>query len=308
MKSTLMQAKKKPEIMADKSNQEKALHFLTRNSTLTSMSFWKNLKPESRLKAAQFFMLQDITETTNTRIVQTKDKAAVYVVLSGFAEVSSGPGEAETTVGVGQIFGAVDLFDMATANPEQFEKIYGDETHTVQKSMNATLHKGSYLRISLNDLYKYIVGVKHFDEILDEESDEKIAEMAWGDLSDEDRYFIDVYKRTRVLLNKDLFSFLDSYKLIPKNARMPSHHYYCEGEYGREIVLDPKDSLYLYVVIEGAFRVEIEAKREGENSSHTVSCNRKNRKPMVIEVSLCLFIALSYHASCFFKNVVKHLI
>jgi hypothetical protein len=95
-----------------------------------------------------------------------------------------------------------------------------------------------------------------------------------------------VYKRTRQLINADLFAFLDAYRLIPKNARTPAYRYYREGIFGRELHLDPEEALSVYIIIDGGIRLDIEAHREDpQHNVHALSCKRKGKKPMVVMVS-----------------------
>jgi hypothetical protein len=145
------------------------------------------------------------------------------------------------------------------------------------------MNKGTFMRLSLFDFHQNILKDPADEEQKMRDEAVKISGIRWEDLTDDDKFYVRVYQRTRQLINADLFAFLDAYKLVPKNARTAAYRYYREGIFGRELYLDPEEALSVYIVIDGSIRLEIEARRDDpEHNTHTLSCKRKGKKPMVI--------------------------
>lgn len=284
MKSILLQAKKNPALLSDPEFIRKAMEYFTKETNLTQQPFWQNLNDTLRIKATQYMVLQDLMETRQLRMVSTKDSAAVFVILSGTTEVKDGIHADDVLHGPGQVFGAMDLFHDATKDIDKFHNYAGDKlinNHVI----TAKLHKGSYLRISLYDMCKYVLAEDDDEDAkIDKKEFSRIAEISWEELTDDDKFYVKVYLRTRNLVDKNLFSFLDAYKFIPKNARTAAYRFYNECTHGRVITLDPKDPLSLYVIIEGGIKVEVEALR-GQSHGNSLTCKRKGRRPMVVKTS-----------------------
>lgn len=295
-----MQVRANPELVKDPAFQLQTMRYVQDHTELPNLSFWKKLTPEAQMKACQFFVMHELSQTNYFRIDPSQDKAAVYVVLSGSAEVKEGLDKAETTYSVGDIFGATSLFDEATKNPNSFDfDNLPDHLTTMENSKQASLHKGTYMRLSLFDFHRHVLKDPAEEEERMREEAVKISGIRWEDLTDDDKFYIRVYKRTSQLINTELFAFLDSYKLVPKNARTPAYKYYREGVFGRELHLDPEEALSVYIVIDGGIRLDIEANRDDpEHNVHALSCKRKGQKPMVVMVChfflLVIFIFFTY--------------
>jgi WD40 repeat protein len=120
--------------------------------------------------------------------------------------------------------------------------------------------------------------------------DSKIAEIPWNELTNDDKFYIKVYKRVRELVNRNIFALLDSYKMVPKNSRTPAYKYFHETEIYREIHVDQSEPPSVYIIISGRIRIEVETIRNKGKKPHTIACKRKGKKPMVVKVSfVCIF-------------------
>jgi hypothetical protein len=300
VKSLMLQVRANPGMLKDIAFQQEAVSYVKDHTDLTLQPFWKTLSAEAQLKACQFFIMQEMNQTTYTRIDNNQDKAAIYIVLSGMATVKQGENGEERKLNAGGVFGATSLFEKAAKDPEGF-KFSDDVLTNDNETIRATLEKGTYMRISLYDFHKFVLQKEIDEELKNREEESKISGIKWEDLTDDDKFYVRVYKRTRALINRDLFLFLDSYKLIPKNARTYAYRFYREGRFGRELAIQPDEALHVHVIIDGGVRIDIEAKRASQDieyHQHALSCRRKGKKPMVITVS--------YIVSLFFECMPTH--
>eukprot|EP01042_Synura_sphagnicola_P034289 gene34289-43985_t len=119
--------------------------------------------------------------------------AAIYVVLNGSATVKTGDNPDETVYNTGEIFGAVDVFNQAFDNVELTEQRL--EEAASQPVITASMKKGTYLRISLADFCKHVLTVDKPVRGVDQDEYSRIAEMRWEDLTDEDKYYIEIYMK-----------------------------------------------------------------------------------------------------------------
>lgn len=282
-----MQVRANPELMHDPAFQLHTMRYVQEHTELPNLSFWKKLTPEAQMKACQFLVMHELSETNYFRIDPSQDKASVYVVLSGTAHVKDGIDGEENVYNVGEIFGSTAMFDEAVKNPNSFDfDNLPDHLTTMENSKQVSLHKGTYMRLSLFDFHRQVLKDPAEEEQKMRDEAVKISGIRWEDLTEDDKFYIRVYKRTRQLINADLFAFLDAYRLIPKNARTPAYRYYREGIFGRELHLDPEEALSVYIIIDGGIRLDIEAHREDpQHNVHALSCKRKGKKPMVVMVS-----------------------
>ena len=282
-----MQVRANPELMHDPAFQLHTMRYVQEHTELPNLSFWKKLTPEAQMKACQFLVMHELSETNYFRIDPSQDKASVYVVLSGTAHVKDGIDGEENVYNVGEIFGSTSMFDEAVKNPNSFDfDNLPDHLTTMENSKQVSMHKGTYMRLSLFDFHRQVLKDPAEEEQKMRDEAVKISGIRWEDLTEDDKFYIRVYKRTRQLINADLFAFLDAYRLIPKNARTPAYRYYREGIFGRELHLDPEEALSVYIIIDGGIRLDIEAHREDpQHNVHALSCKRKGKKPMVVMVS-----------------------
>lgn len=282
----MIQMRSNPDLIRDPAFQHQTMQYVREHTELINTPFWTKLTAEAQLKACQYLVMQEVTQPNYIRLEPNKDKAAVYIVLSGTAEIKTGLSQEEVVLNPGEIFGNVPLFDEAVRIPNQFN--VDDLPHqltTINHSVTATLHKGTFMRLGLKDFHTNVLKNAEEEEKRMQEEAVEISGIAWEDLTEDDKFYIRVYKRTRTLINYDLFAFLDAYKLVPKNARTPAYKYYREGIFGRELHLDPDEALHIYVIIDGGIRIEIEARRDDpEHNVHALTCERKGKKPMVVMV------------------------
>eukprot|EP00981_Chlorochromonas_danica_P009708 scaffold2799_cov159-Ochromonas_danica.AAC.25 len=280
LKSIFIQARKDPHLLASETFQQRALEYFEKSSGLANQKFWTSLSVEARKKAAKYFVLQEIRETTNTRMTVNNQSAAIYVVLNGSATVKTGDNPDETVYNTGEIFGAVDVFNQAFDNVELTEQRL--EEAASQPVITASMKKGTYLRISLADFCKHVLTVDKPVRGVDQDEYSRIAEMRWEDLTDEDKYYIEIYMKVRKILKKDIFDFASTFKLIPCNARHPAKRFFKEGHTGHSIELNPSGPFSLFIILDGGIRIEIETRRN-KSSSNTIACKRKGKNPMVIK-------------------------
>ena len=220
-------------------------------------------------------------------------RASVYVVLSGTASVVKGGTTEAVVYQPGQVFGATDLFNDVVKNLDAYNNIEPEFPDDVVE-----LENGTFMRLELGDLYNRVLNPPVEEEEDTREEDERIAEMSYEDLTEDDKFYIRVYKRTKELVNKNFFSFCDAYRMIPKNASMPAFKFYHEGSLGREIYLDENDPIFVFIIIEGAVRVDLATTRENRGH-HALSCKRKGRKPMFVKVIYC---KLYINDACLHRN------
>lgn len=282
MKSILIQAKRNPKLMSDPIFLERTMDYLKSNTDFTNMGFWESLSDEDKARAAQCMVLQEVSESRQLRMISTKDNAAIYIILSGTAEVKEGFDGEERILGPGEMFGNAELFKEVLGNMQYYADVSGD-TVLNDRVIFAKMHRGSYLRLSLYDMCKFVFGGDIHEEKVDKVEYARIAELSWDEMTDDDKFYVKVYLRTRNLVNKHFFSFLDAYRLVPKNSRMSAFKFYREFDRGQSINIKKFDPLNVFVIIEGGIKVEIQANRGG--GDHKISCKRKGRKPMVIKVS-----------------------
>ncbi|RYH29243.1 hypothetical protein EON65_09215 [archaeon] len=252
LKSLFIQAKTNPNLLGSASFQDKALEYFEKSSNIAKQKFWASLSLEARKKAAKYFVLQEVTETTNTRMSTEKDSAAVYIILNGSATLKMSDSAQERVYNTGDIFGAVDVFDrIAEGDEGESEDQFDNEMIQRPKFMTATMKKGTYLRISLADFYQHILSVDKQLPGIDEDEYAKIAEISWAELTDEDKKFIEIYKHIKEVVRKDMFDYLSCFKLIPNNSRVPSVKYYKEGNVGHHIDLHVNDPVSVFILLSG---------------------------------------------------------
>jgi hypothetical protein len=221
-----------------------------------------------------------------------------------FLQVKSDPNQDGTILGPGSVFGAVDLVNKISTNAREYRKL--DPTALLEETvMTAKMKKGAYVRMSIADFLEHVMVDDKEEEIRKARAeDSKIAEIPWDELTDDDKFYIKVYKRTRDLVNKNLFAFLDSYRMVPKNSRMAAFKYYHETEIYREIPVDFNEASSVYLILHGRIRIEVETLRNKEKT-HTIACKRKGRKPMVVKVSRRKYCHLSLIEIIFFCRHIQ---
>jgi hypothetical protein len=281
-----MQAKKDQHLLESAIYQDRALQYFEKSSTLVKQKFWLSLSQDARKRAAKYFVLQEIQDSCNIRMGANKDTASIYVVLNGSATVMMSDSSEEAVYNTGDIFGTLDVFNELSENPNADIDLLTTQGATKQRMMTASLRKGSYLRISLVNFYKYVLAVdrKEPDENRIEYS--RISGLPWDEITDEDKRHIEIYLRAKKVLRKNLFDFLSSYHMIPYNSRAAVAKAYKERHFGYHIDLNSFDVPSVFIFLDGEVRVELVTRRNKEASSHLITCARKGKRPMVVKVSL----------------------
>lgn len=278
--------RKDPELAKDSENQEQVQEFLSDYSDLSSQPFWQSLNVTHKKHVVQLFSVQEVTGTRKVRLQKNKLRGAIYIVLSGTAMLTKDGNNDAVVYQAGQVFGATDMFNRVANDINCFDDIEPENPDDIVELQN-----GTFMRLELGDLYYRVLNPPIEKEEDTRAEDAGIAEIAYEDMTEDDKFYVRVYKRMKGLINKNFFSFIDAYRMVPKNASMPAYKYYQESSMGREIYLDEYDPMFVFVIIEGAVRIDVAATRENRGH-HSMSCKRKGRKPMFIKVSpvVCLFV------------------
>jgi hypothetical protein len=288
MKTELLKKKTDPTVFGNKEVQQKTKDYLVKNTKLKEKAFFSTLSQENQEKATKCFTMQEVPQAKKEIIAKSRLKAVVYICLSGFAVVKNMKTDTEVRYGAGEVFGSLDHFHKVVVNGEEMIENHPDDQGPPSELIN--FGEGTFVRMELNELYNTVLkpdpeDVAAIEEIKQQEAAVQISGIAWEKMSEDDKFYVRVYKRTKELVNKRFFSFLDSYRMIPKNATMAAYRYYNEGNKGRDVYLDRRDQTWVFVIIDGSVKVELCAtKHNGTN--HTISYVRKSEEnSMHIKVS-----------------------
>lgn len=275
MKTELLRKKTDPTVFANKEVQQKTHDYLTKNSTLKDNPFWSSLSTERQELATKCFTVQEVPKPKKEILAKSRLKAAVFVCLSGFATVRNLRTSTEMRFGPGEVFGATDMFNRV---------VHGDDTDSAEEHDPADLvidyGEGSFLRMELKDLYNTVLkpdasDLEKMEEIKKIETAVAISGIPWSEMTEDDKFYVNVYLRTKELVNKRFFSFLDSYRMIPKNSSMPCYKYYNDSQRGDEAYLDDDDQTWVFIIIDGSVKVELcSSRKKGEEG--TLSYVRKS--------------------------------
>lgn len=278
LKTELLKKKQDPTVFASKEVQQKTHDYLTKNSKLKENPFWSALGTQGQELATKCFSVQDVPKPKKEILCKNRLKAAVFVCLSGFATVRNLKTQAETRYGPGEVFGATDTFNKVVQNKEDIDTYDREEQNAAD--MIIEFSEGTFMRMELKDLYSTVLKPDEADveqqaEIKEMETAVAISGIPWQQMTDDDKFYVRVYKRTKALVNKRFFSFLDSYRMVPKNSHMPCFKYYNESLRGRETYLDDQDQTWVFIVIDGSMKVELcSTRKKGEEG--TLSYVRKS--------------------------------
>ena len=301
MKTDLLRQKDDPKVFTNKAVQQKTRGYLLEHSNLQEQHFWNSMDQETQEAAMKCFTMQEVPVAKKEIVQKNRMKAMVYVCLSGFATVKNLKTETEVRFGPGQIFGNIDLFNKIVQKGEALVDGHPDDAGVAENLIN--FGEGTFMRMELKDLFNTVL--KPDEETLAQEEEAKkkveavaVSGIAWEDMTEDDKFYVKVYLRTKELVNKRFFSFLDSYRIVPKNSHMPSFKYYNEGNATREIYLDEKEQPWVFIIIVGAVKVELCTTGPGA-AVHTISCVRTgNDETLHIKVSsssvktLCSLLSL----------------
>jgi hypothetical protein len=100
MKSIMLKARRDPRVLDDPEYLQKARDYYEANSTLTQQDFWSHMTEATKMKTIRHLILQEVSEPQHLRMVSTKDKAAIYIVLSGTVEVQTDPSQEGVILGL----------------------------------------------------------------------------------------------------------------------------------------------------------------------------------------------------------------
>lgn len=153
---------------------------------------------------------------------------------------------------------------------------------------NSTLKfsKGSYLRISFNDLYNYVLGYSdnHTNNILNDKISineyEELSNKSYNDLTEYDKELIQNYYHLKRILSDNLFNFLIYYKLIPYNITFNNlSYYYSKKNFGNKFCINNNKGGYLLLIIHGTIRIDLEMnKLLNNNESNNKDINKISNK------------------------------
>jgi len=297
----MMKKRNDPESFNDLAIQQQAMEFLRDNTKIMEYSFWSSLSEEAQLKAMSCFSLQEVNSGPSKVILTSgREKAVLYVCLTGKATSKSAKTDVITEYGHGDVLGLVADFNEVVDNPILFTL---NEAGVGGVDQILDFVHGTFVRLELVDLYSRVLkSLKAVRSELDEELaaieerhlDEEIAEKAWQDLTEDDRVYIRVYKRIKERVNAAFFSLADSYRMIPKNASMPAYIYYHEAGIGKEVFLDENDTVWVFIIIDGSVRIDITT-TESDRSDHTLSLAYSDNKD---KSSVPAAIGMSIKVNC----------
>lgn len=287
MKTDMLKKRQNPMLFANKEVQQKTKDYMVNNTKLSDTTFWSSLSANQMEVAMKCFTMQEVPKPKKEILSKNRFKAVVYVCLSGFATMRNMKNQSNVKYGIGDVFGATELFNKVIVEGEEMVDNHPDDGGLPEHLID--FEEGTFMRMELGDLYNTVLKPDEKTLALEEAAKEKeiaarISGIAWEDMSEDDKFYVRVYKRTKELVNKRFFSFLDSYRMIPKNAAMPSFKYYNEGSQGREMYLDDRDPTWVFIIIEGSVRVELQSTKSS-SVEHTLTCVRKmDSTPMHIKV------------------------
>jgi len=295
-KSLFLKVRKNPAILNDIEYQEKTVKFLDHNSTLQNQPFWNNLSHEQKLTATKYLTLQEVDSKT-IRLDAKPQNAQIFVVINGSVSVKYSHLPEEVIFSAGDVFGSRILFNRISEIYGENRNFYYQEDTSNKVEENATVVAtagkfATFLQINIHDYFKRVltnVVLREEESEVDAErlQDELISEIPYDSLTEDDKIYINAYKDARQHMSADIFNLLDSYKLIPKNARTNAHYNYNVGNMGREINLSSNEfSHSVLFVIHGSLRLDIIAKRNKKNpigNANTLTCKRKGSKLIVVK-------------------------
>lgn len=296
MKTELLKKKQDPTVFASKEVQQKTHDYLTKNSKLKENPFWSALSTEEQEVATKCFTVQEVPKAKKEILSKNRLKAAVYVCLSGFATVRNMKTSAEVRYGPGEVFGATDAFNKLVQGGEDINAVDTQEQDAAD--MIIDFGEGTFMRMELKDLYNTVlkpdaVDVEQREAIKEMETAVSISGIPWHQMTEDDKFYVRVYQRTKDLVNKRFFSFLDSYRMVPKNSSMPSYKYYNESNQGSTTYLDDQDQTWVFIVIDGSVKVELcSTRKKGEEG--TLSYVRKSDAEHTMHLKVCLYLLISF--------------
>lgn len=277
MKTDLLKKRLNPALFADKEVQQKTKNFLLKNTKLSDSPFWQSLSATGQEVAMKCFTMQEVPKPKKEMLSRNRLRAVIYVCLSGIATVRNMKSGVHKKFGAGEIFGSLDLFNKVLVEGQEMIGGHPDDKGPPESLVE--FGEGTFMRMELSDLYNTCIKPDEKEVELaaaqnEQEQAVKISGIAWDKMTDDDKFYVRVYQRTKELVNPRFFQFLDSYRMIPKNAQMPSYKYYNEGFQGREIYLDERDHTWVFVIIDGSVKMELSSTRLGA-VEHTLTCVRK---------------------------------
>jgi hypothetical protein len=274
MKKELLRKKQDPTVFASKEVQRKTRGFVVNHSNLKDQEFWHHLDENDQETAMKCFTMQEVPAPRKEILFKNRWQAAVFVCLSGSATIKNSKTNHERRYGAGEIFGELDLFTKIVRDKEPMDLEHPDEKGPSENIIH--FGEGTFMRMQLKDLFSSVISP---DPALEEavafqrrkETAEQISGIPWDNMTEEDKFFVRIYERTRELVNKQFFCFLDSYKMVPRNAGMASHRYLNQGNKGRDAYLDGRDQTWVFIILDGSLRLELVPTKE-YSAEHTISC------------------------------------
>lgn len=276
MKTDLLKKRANPSSFASEESQQNTLNYMLKNTKLAENAFWSSLDGKSQKKAMKCFTMHEVPKPKKEIISKKRLKAAMYICLSGSATVKHMSSGTSKKYSAGQVFGATDLFSKVIVEGEELTDQHPDDNDLPDSMIE--FGEGTFMRMELLDLYNTVfrpdeLEAERLAYMKEVEQAVKISGISWNKMSEDDKFYVRVYKRTKELVNPRFFSFLDSYRMVPKNAQMPSYKYYNEGFQGREMYLDMRDQPWVFIFIDGSVRLELDTPKT-KGADHTLTCVR----------------------------------
>ncbi len=273
VKSMLLKTKHEPLTAGNTEYKEKLQSYLDQNSQINEHRFWNSLNKKDKDKASELLKVQEMADAKFKIDMTDDENAEIFVVLDGKATVTDESGD-EQIYGKGEVFGSLELFNKFSEVDEN-----GDPIPVVKKERKlgtrlvSIIHhgaviRGTLLRMTLNDFRKFVAEPE--EEVIppdETEQDQEIAGIPFTEMTEDDKFYVNVFKRAQRVLNPNIFSFLDSYRLIARNSRMSSYKHYKESRMGYEFFLGERDPRLVFIVLDGALRLDIISARPKRHAS-----------------------------------------
>lgn len=300
-KSLFLKVRKNPNLLNDREYQEKTLAFLENNTSLSKQPLWANLNREQKLILTKYLRLQEVDSKT-LRLDSTSQNAQLFVIINGSVSVKYPQIPDSLNYSVGEVFGSCKEFNQMCKKYGPRMSFYDDDNGDVENDEptfkgTATVESGKFttlLQISSDDYYNYILQYNAADEAaqaaeLEKQrlrlEDQQIADIPYDQLTESDKKYIQVFRKARRALSKDIFGFLDTFKYIPRNAQTGAHKYHKVNDMGSEILLSSGEFANTIIfIIEGAIRLDIVANGNSNKNTNIISFKRKGSKSMTMKV------------------------
>jgi hypothetical protein len=179
----------------------------------------------------------------------------------------------EIALNQGHCFGAIDIFNSIfdikdpmdwSDDEDGIEKVQEKKIEEIDKEIFATIEKGSILRLLIKDYKKQLI---HVPEIDYDDEVSLVSEMDFEFIEgfvpgEEDFKCLKARKMSHKSMSDLLYTFLHKTDLLPKLAADTSKEFIKNESAGRKISLSYGDQQFVYIIISGRTRIQIDLQGE----------------------------------------------